>query len=363
MKNNFNQSNKKQNLKIVLTGGGSAGHVIPNIALLDELKNIFQEIHYIGSNGIEKSIMASYPFVTYHEISTVKLIRSITLKNLLIPFKLISSIKQCKKIITDINPNIIFSKGGFVAVPVVLASKKIPVIAHESDFTMGLANKIIYKKCKKMCFSFENLYKKYHKKGVFTGSPIRKDLFLGNKENTIKDLKLSSSKPTVLIMGGSLGAKAINESVWNSIDKLICKFNVIHIVGKNNINAKIKKNGYAQIEFTNDIKNLFKTADIIVSRSGSNSIFEFLALKKPMLLIPLPKTQSRGDQIDNAEYFQKNGHAEILYQENLDPHTLLVAIQQLYQHRNTIIKNMSSQSLVNGTDAILNLIKNEIDNK
>ena len=305
--------------KIVLTGGGTAGHVMPNVALLKYLEKEFDEIHYIGSfNGIEKNIIKNYPQIIYHEIPTVKLIRSLTPKNLLIPLKLLKSLKKTKQILKAINPSVIFSKGGFVSVPVVLvgAKLKIPIIAHESDSSMGLANKIILKKCEKMCFSFENLAKKYKEKGVFSGSPIRDEIFKGNKQQTIKELNLLENKPTILIMGGSLGATAINNVIFENAEELSKQYNLIHIVGKNNSNKKLLKiNNYKQIEFANKIENYLSCADIVISRSGSNSIFEFLALKKPMILIPLPKSSSRGDQIINAQIFHSKGYAHILYQE------------------------------------------------
>lgn len=352
---------KKENtLKtILLTGGGSAGHVVPNLALLPQLEKMFDEIHYIGSlNGIEKNIISNYPKIKYHGITAVKLERSLTLKNLLIPFKLISSTMQARKIIKSISPSVMFSKGGFVSVaPAFAASmKKVPIVSHESDFSMGLANKLIYKVSKVMCFSFSPLAKKY-KKGVFSGSPIRQEIFAGNKQKVLSKHNLSAGKINLLIMGGSLGAVAINKVIRQALDELLKNYNVLHIVGKNNIDKKCNQKGYVQIEYTNEIQDYLACADIIISRSGSNSIFEFLALNKPMILIPLPKTASRGDQILNANHFKKLGYAEVIYQEDLTKSTLLEKINNLNKSKQTYIANMKKASKTDAVEIIINEIK------
>lgn len=336
--------------KIVLCGGGTAGHVMPNIALLPHLKKHFDEIHYIGTNGIEKQLLADYKYVNFHEIECVKLIRSLTPKNLLIPFKLIGSINKCKKLLNNIKPNVIFSKGGYVSVPVVLASKNIPVIAHESDYTMGLANKIIYKKAKTMFFSFEDACKKY-KKGVLSGPPIRQQIFNGNKIKAKSNLYINNNLPCILVVGGSLGAKAINDIIYNCLPELTKIFNIIHITGKNY--KKIEYKNYYQIEYAKDIEDYLSLSDIVISRAGSNAIFEFLALKKPMLLIPLPKANSRGDQILNAKYFQKNNWANVIFQENINKDLLINTINQMYTNLNKIRNNLQAINITNGTERIL----------
>ncbi len=345
---------------IVFTGGGTGGHVIPNIALFDEIRKIFDRIYYIGSfNGIEKDIISKYPFVEYIPIPTVKLVRSLTPKNLLLPFKLIKSVHETKKILKEIKPDVIFSKGGFVSVPVVLAGSKlkIPIIAHESDSTIGLANKIVLRKCNKMCFSFERLALKYKKKGVYSGSPIRPAILKGNKEKVIKDLALSPYKQTILIMGGSLGAKAINNIIFDNINELTKKYNVIHIVGKNNVNKKTNAKNYKQLEFVNDIENYLACADLIISRSGSNSIFEFLELKKPMILIPLPLDCSRGDQIINAQIFEKNGFASVLEQNTINKNILFECIENTLKNKQKFINNMKKANTPNGNKIIIEEIK------
>lgn len=339
--------------KIVLCGGGSAGHVIPNIALLPLLKETYDEIHYIGSDGIEKEILSSYPEVIYHEISSVKLVRTFTLKNLKIPFVLHRAIKQSKKILSEIKPNVIFSKGGYVSVPVVLASNNISVIGHESDYTMGLANKIIYRKCKKMCFSFEEPCKKYKKKAVYSGSPIREEILHGNKEK----LGLNFDKrPTLLFVGGSLGAGALNEFVDKYFDQIITKYNVIHIAGKKYQPKNHNKN-YKCYSYLKNIEDCLNACDIVISRSGSNAIFEFLALNKPMILVPLPKSASRGDQILNAKEFEKKGYAKVIMQEDLNIDTLRSALTDITRHNRDYTQAMKHANKNIGNKIIVDVIK------
>lgn len=345
--------------KIIFTGGGSAGHVTPNLSLIEKLKNDY-EIHYIGSvSGIEKEIISKYSFITYHPITTVKWIRKLTLKNLLIPFKLFKGINESKKIIKNLNPSIIFSKGGFVSVPVAFAGHKlkVPIIAHESDYSMGLANKLIYKKCNVMCFTFKDTFLNYKQKGVFTGTPLRQNIFTGNKNNILKNFKINLNLPTLLIFGGSLGAQAINKVVFETIDVVCKSFNVFHIVGKNNINKEINISNYHQIEFVNNIEDYFDIADIVVCRAGSNSIFELCALNKPMLLIPLPKTSSRGDQILNAKYLTNKNLSMTLYQEDLTKKSFVNSINTLYSNRNKYKLNLQKEPNFNGTNKIVELIK------
>lgn len=273
--------------KIVFTGGGTAGHVVPNIAIIEELKNK-AEVFYIGSNGMEKELIKSIN-IPYYEISSTKLKRNLSLKNLLIPFILIKAIRQSKKILKQLHPDVVFSKGGYVSLPVVFAAKalKIKVIAHESDLTLGLANKLVKNKCKYICTSFEKTAKSL-KNGIYTGSPLRKALFLGNKEQAKKLFqKFNENKPTILIIGGSLGSQIINKSIYEILPKL-SNYNIIHLVGKNNKN-NIKQPNYISFEYYDKINNLFALSDLVISRAGSNAINEILALKKPNILIPLSK--------------------------------------------------------------------------
>lgn len=350
---------------IVLCGGGTAGHVMPNIALLKHLKKHFKNIYYIGSTtGIEKEIISKHPEVKYFPITSVKLIRGLNLKNLLIPFKLLKGYNQSKIILRELKPDIVFSKGGYVSVPVTFACKSlnIPVVAHESDFNLGLANKLILKTCTKMCCSFEQTAKSI-KNGVFTLSPVRDELFMGDSSKARKICNFNNTKPTLLVIGGSLGAKAINECMFKIAEQICEKFNVIHIVGKGNKNNNIKPKNYYQIEFTPDIQDYFQLADIVISRAGSNAINEFLVLGKPMLLIPLPKGNSRGDQLLNSKYFVENGFAIELKQEEMTEQSLMSKIEELYKNRNAISQNQSKYKGKNGTENILKVILESIDNR
>lgn len=338
---------------IVLTGGGTAGHIMPNIALIPELKKHFDRIVYIGSkNGMEKDIIKKFSDIEFIEIETVKLIRKFTFKNLLIPIKLFKSINSCKKILKQIKPDIIFSKGGYVAVPVCSAGKSlgIKIISHESDFSFGLANKLILKKCNLMLTSFRETCK--NNKCIYTGSPIREEIFKGDKKNC--EVNFKKKQPTILIFGGSLGAKKINEVVFKSIDKLK-DYNIIHIVGKNNTKF-IDKPNYFQKEFVDNIWDYFALSDLVVSRAGANSIFEILALKKPMLLIPLSKAQSRGDQIENANAFKRYGFASVLYEEELSPVSLKKSIDYLYRNKERYIKKMQEASSVPSNKLVIQKI-------
>lgn len=346
--------------KIVLTGGGTGGHVIPHLSILERLKKDF-EVHYMGTNGIEKDIMKDKG-VIYHTISATKLDRSKKLKNITMPFKFLKSIKECKRLLKEIKPDIIFSKGGYVSLPVVMAGKKLKIktISHESDYSMGLANKIIYRYSDVFCTSFSETANN-HSKAVVTGSPIRKNLFYGKKENGYKLAPIDKSKKTLLIMGGSTGAKAINDAIISALPILTKQYNVINIVGKNK-KSNIDCKGYFQLEFVNNIEDIFAISDYIISRAGSNAIFEFVALKKPTLLIPLPKGASRGDQIENAISFEKAGYTQTLMQENLNTKNLIEAINKLKASAPMLITNMSKARLEDGANNILKEI-NKLVNK
>ena len=337
--------------KIVLTGGGTAGHVYPALALIDRLKDY--EIHYIGGNGMERDILKKYSNIKYHEIPTVKLERKLTLKNLFIPFKLLRSIKICKKTLKEISPNIVFSKGGFVSVPVAIAAskQKLPIISHESDLSMGLANRIILHYCDVMCTTFEETAK-LNKKCVYTGQPIREKVFHGNKEKFVLD----KTKPTLLVLGGSLGAKFLNNLIFENLDELTKYFNILHICGKNNF-QKIAHENYINVAYAEDIENYYAAADIVLARAGSGVINELLALHKPMLLIPLSKKCSRGDQIENAKLFEKLGYAITIEEENANFNLILENLLKLSKNHEKIVKNMKKTAKNNANSIILEIIK------
>lgn len=339
--------------KIVFTGGGTAGHIVPNFAIIDEIKSQ-AEVYYIGSNGLEKNLVKEKG-ITFYEIPSTKLKRSLSLSNLIIPFKLINSIFKAKKILKKIQPDKVFSKGGYVSLPVVIAAKnlKIPVISHESDLTMGLANKLVKNKSQVICTSFEKTAQNL-KNGLYTGTPLRKEIFLGNKENAKKLFKNYTERPTILVFGGSLGSKTINKVIINSLDKLN-KFNIIHIVGKNNLND-IKKDNYVCLEYTNSIGDLFALSSLVISRAGSTSINELLYLNKPNILIPLSKKASRGDQLLNSEYFKEKGYSKVILEENLSTKTLLQTINSLMQEKEKYIQNMKNAPKPNATQKIVTLL-------
>ncbi len=339
--------------KIVFTGGGTAGHIMPNLAIIEEIKNK-AKVYYIGSNGMEKELVKNYD-IPFYEIPSTKLRRSLSFSNLLIPFKLIKAIKKAKQILKEIRPDVIFSKGGYVALPVVFAAKKlkIRVILHESDMTLGLANKLCKNKCETVCTSFEKTAENL-KNGLFTGSPLRSQIFKGNKENAKKLFKNYKNKPTILVVGGSLGSKIINENIRKSLDKLK-DYNIIHLCGKNNL-SNIKKDNYVELEFANNIEDLYALSNIVISRAGSNVINEILALNKPNILIPLSKKASRGDQILNANYFKEKGYSKVILEEYLSPNSLVNSINQLNNEKEKYIQSMQKSSTKLANKKIIELL-------
>lgn len=335
------------------------GHISPNIALIPDLKKHFSEIHYIGSeNGLEKDVILSQftsdPTIYYHEIPSVKFDRTSPLKNIKIPFVLSKSIKRAKKLLKQIKPSVVFSKGGYVSVPVVLASSKlkIPVVIHESDLSMGIANKVASKHATTICTTFPETAKA-HKNGVWTGSPANSNLIFANAQDAIKQYKLKSSLPTICVTGGSLGSKMINDAIEHILPSLALKYNIIHITGKGK-KVNFSAPNYHQEEFTNNIGSIFKASDLIISRAGSNTIFELALLKKPMLLIPLSKKASRGDQIENANYFNRLHIATVLNEEDIDK--LEQTIESCMKKRQDCILQLSKLNFSNGKTKLLNEI-------
>ncbi len=347
--------------KIILTGGGTAGHVTPNIALLPTLRERGYEIHYIGSkDGIEKNLIQSIG-VPYDEISSGKLRRYFDLKNFTDPFRVIKGFFDAKKIIKRIRPDVIFSKGGFVSVPVVIAAKHchVPAIIHESDMTPGLANRLCIPSAYKICCNFPETVKALPEgKAVLSGSPIRQELFEGSRENGLKFCGFDASKPVIMVIGGSLGSVAVNQSVRGILDTLLESFQVIHLCGKGHLDDSLnQKKGYAQFEYIQDeLSDLFAASDLMISRAGANAICEILALKKPNILIPLSAEASRGDQILNAESFKKQGYSYVLAEENVTDESLLQAIREVYDNRQTYIDAMSRSPMNHAIEIITDLI-------
>lgn len=349
------------NKRIIMTGGGSAGHVTPNLALIPKLRELGYEVQYIGTtDGIEKRIIEENK-IQYFSIASGKLRRYFDIKNFTDPFKVVKGIYQAYEIIKRQKPNVVFSKGGFVAVPVVLGAylNKVPVISHESDITPGLANKLTSPYCTKTCVTFpESLKKLNTKKAVLTGTPIRNELFEGSRIKGLKICSFTSEKPVLFIMGGSLGAKAINEIIRNNINRLLQDYNIIHICGKGNVAESLKnKENYRQFDYVNEeLTHLLAASDLIVSRAGANSIFEFLALKKPNLLIPLSAKSSRGDQILNAASFEKSGYSVVIREEELNGSVFFEKLEGLFKNRECYIERMSRSSLTNAVDTIVKVI-------
>lgn len=337
--------------RIVFTGGGSAGHVTPNIAIINELKKTQDfEIHYIGSKkGIEKELITKQN-IAYYGISSGKLRRYIDLENVKDIFRVMKGCMEARKILKKIKPSLVFSKGGFVSVPVIVAAKSlgIPILIHESDITPGLANKISKRFATKIFTTFEEAQKFFPQDKVrTTGSPIRAELLEGSKQAGYEFLGFDAHRPILTIMGGSLGAKKINELIRANLPSLAAKYQIVHLCGKNNVDPNLSTvPGYKQFEYIHDeLPHILAATDIVITRGGSNAIFEFLALHIPMLIIPLGLNQSRGDQILNGESFQKKGYGFMLKEEDLTAESLLKGVQFLEDNREFIVSNMAlSQS-------------------
>ena len=340
--------------KIVFTGGGTAGHIYPNIAIAEELTDF--EKHYIGTNGMEKDIIEKQKNFTFHEIETPKLDRAKKLKNINIPFKLLKGIFQSKKILKSLKPDLVFSKGGFVALPVAIAARMmhIPVITHESDLTMGVANKLISKIANCTCTTFYET-SKLGKKFVWTGQPIRRQLFSGNSERILSKLKYPNKK-IILVVGGSLGAKKINELFLNP-EFLTNEYIVIHSTGRNNIEDFKPKENYYPVAYLDPIADYYSASDLVVTRAGSGVINELLALQKPMLMLPLSKNASRGDQIQNAKLFAKLGYGEMILDEDLNEKNLKNNIDNMIKNIEKYKKNLQNAVKNDANKKICELIK------
>ena len=347
---------------IVLTGGGTAGHVTPNIALIPKLQEKGFQISYIGSyNGIEKSLIQELG-IPYYGISSGKLRRYFDIKNFSDPFRVLKGYGQAKKLMKQLKPDVVFSKGGFVTVPVVLAAKKrkIPAIIHESDMTPGLANKLCLSSATKICCNFpETVSTLPADKAVLTGTPIRQELLHGDKEAARNFCGFSSDKPVLLVIGGSLGAASVNENVRKILPELLKEFQVIHLCGKGKTDSSLEHTaGYVQYEYIKEeLPDLFALADIVISRAGANAICELNALAKPNLLIPLSANASRGDQILNARSFERQGYSMVLEEEEITESVLMDSIRKLYENRNSYIEAMQSSKQLDSINQIVSIIE------
>jgi UDP-N-acetylglucosamine--N-acetylmuramyl-(pentapeptide) pyrophosphoryl-undecaprenol N-acetylglucosamine transferase len=348
-------------MKIVMTGGGTAGHVTPNIALFPHLKKMGFEIHYIGTKkGMERELIEREG-IPYHTINAGKLRRYFDLKNVTDVLRIGQGFFQALTLVRKLKPDVVFSKGGFVSCPVAWAAwiNKIPVIIHESDFTPGLANKLAMPFADKICYTFPET-KKYIKadKGVLTGIPVRDALLAGSPDKGRKLCGFTEEKPTLLVIGGSLGAGVINSTVRDGLHTILKRYQLCHICGKGGTEASLDRlAGYKQFEYVNeDLPHLFAMADVIISRAGATVLYELLALKKPNLLIPLSKSASRGDQILNARSFERQGYSSMLVEEDMNTKTLIDRIDEVYKKRYDYASVMSKCKAGSGVDTLLDVI-------
>lgn len=347
---------------IVLTGGGTAGHVTPNIAMIPVLREAGYKISYIGSyDGIEKKLIEELD-IPYYGISSGKLRRYFDVKNFTDPFRVLKGFHEAKKLMKQLKPDIVFSKGGFVTVPVVIAAKKckVPAIIHESDMTPGLANKLCIPSAVKVCCNFPETVKNLpQEKAVLTGTPIRKELLSGDKEAGRRFCGFTSDKPVLMVIGGSLGAASVNNHIRSILPELLKEFQVVHLCGNDKTDESLTgTEGYVQYEYIkNELADLFALSDIVISRAGANAICEISALHKPNLLIPLSANASRGDQILNARSFERQGFSMVLEEEEITDQKLLDSIRSLYSNRHSYEETMASGKQMDSIHHILSLIQ------
>ncbi len=348
--------------KIVLTGGGTLGHVTPHLALIPHLQEKGYEIHYIGTEkGMEREKMESVPGVTYHAVKSGKLRRYFSWQNFTDPFRVIAGAFQASHVIGKLKPDVVFSKGGFVAVPVVFGAwvHHVPVLCHESDLTPGLANKLCKPFAKRFATTFPECAAALGDKAEMTGTPLRPELFKGERAKGLSLLHFDGSKPVLLMMGGSSGAQSVNKALREALPKLTAQFDVAHICGKGNLDASLEGTaGYTQVEFLDaDLPDALAAADLVLSRAGSNALCEFQALAKPLLLVPYPKGASRGDQILNAQSYEKRGLCHVLLQENMTADTLTDALMKTWADREQLAAAVKAAPPADGTKRVLEMIE------
>jgi len=347
--------------RIVLTGGGTAGHVTPNLALLPSLKEAGYEITYMGSyDGIEKRLVEDFN-IPYVGIATGKFRRYLDVKNLTDPFRVIKGYGEARKFLKEYRPDVVFSKGGFVSVPVVraAASLKIPCIIHESDMTPGLANKLCFPVAKKICCNFPETFDMLpEEKAVLTGTPIRAELAQGSKLTGLEMCGFTANKPVIMVIGGSLGAANVNKAVRDALPQLLEKYQVVHLCGKDKLdNLLLTTPGYKQFEYLKaELKDIFAMADVVISRAGANAICELLALRKPNILIPLPASSSRGDQLLNAQSFEAQEFSLVLHEDDLTTALLVEKVNELYENRQRFYEAMDTSGQMDSIPTIMGLI-------
>ena len=348
--------------RIVLTGGGTAGHVTPHLALIPHLQKAGYDIHYIGTEaGMERDMISRLPGITYHAVKGGKLRRYFSWKNFTDPFRVLWGAFQSARLMGKLKPDVCFSKGGFVSVPVVFGAWlfRVPVVCHESDFTPGLANRICAVFARHIATTFPECAQALGEKAIMTGTPLRPELFSGSRARGLAMAGFDGNKPVLLMMGGSSGAQSVNQVLREVLPRFQEKLDIIHICGKGNLKPDLNHlKGYWQREFlTDELPDAFAAADLILSRAGSNALCEFQALKKPMLLIPYPRTASRGDQILNAQSYERRGLCHVLLQENLTADSLSGALTHLYDSREKLRTALNHAPAADGTMAVLKLIE------
>ncbi|MBQ3485210.1 MAG: undecaprenyldiphospho-muramoylpentapeptide beta-N-acetylglucosaminyltransferase [Clostridia bacterium] len=348
--------------KIVLTGGGTMGHVTPNLALLPHLLQKGYEVHYIGTEkGVEAEKLRAIDGIHYHAVKSGKLRRYFSWQNFTDPFRVIAGAFQSAHLMGKIKPDVCFSKGGFVAVPVVFGAwlHRIPVVCHESDLTPGLANKLCKPFVKKVATTFPECAEALGDKAEMVGTPLRPELFTGDRRKGLSFLGLKGEKPVLLMMGGSLGAQKVNAALREALPELLATFEVAHICGKGNLDESLNATpGYAQKEFVSaELPDVFACADLVLSRAGSNALMEFQALARPLLLVPYPKGASRGDQILNAQSLEKRGLCRVLLQENMTAATLTESLMQTWADRDALTAAVKAAPPADGTMRVLEMIE------
>lgn len=351
---------------IVFTGGGTAGHVMPNLPLIEVFIKEGWQVDYIGAaEGVEHRMIAQHS-IPFHGISSGKLRRYLSWQNFIDPFKIIKGIVQSWFLLRRLKPKVVFSKGGFVAVPVVFAAwlNRIPVVAHESDMTPGLANKLSFPFVKKICLTFEaakHAFKDQSKIEV-TGTPIREQIFKGDSRRGLALCQFKEDKPCLLMIGGSMGAQSLNSALRAALPELLQHYQVIHLCGKGKTESSLDGlEGYQQFEFADkELPDLFAAADVVISRAGANALYEILALAKPHILIPLPRKASRGDQIQNANYFKQQGISEVIDDEQLNAERLIQTIDLTMKNKEALADKISALNIQSATLPIVQLIKEQI---
>ncbi len=353
------------NPRIVFTGGGTAGHVVPNIALINELQPKGWQIDYVGSaDGVEKAMITAIK-IPYHEVSSGKLRRYFSWKNFFDPFRIVLGVGQSFFLLRKLKPNVVFSKGGFVAFPVVVGAwlNRIPIVAHESDISPGLANRLSFPFVNKICITFAEGKKHFKRpeKVEVTGTPIRPQLFEGNAKNGLKRCGFNFEKPCLLVVGGSMGANALNIGVRQAIDKLCEQFQVIHLCGKGKVDSSFADRAdYRQFEYANEeLADFFAASELVISRAGANALYEILALSKPHILVPLSAKVSRGDQLQNAHYFQHQGISVVVHEESLTAKKLLAAVDEVTKNRVEIIHKIKELAIESATMKIIAIISEQ----